>query len=149
MLVRTTYPYFPDDISYTTSNELLLQHCRVSYYIIIIHLALSSGCSHADLHPKGAGHHIWLRVPWGHTLAISLTSTMSKIAESLIIDKALSLQCYQKSVPVSWALSPALLPRLPTSPWFTMTVPDQQLERLFCPGFPQSFCPCGSLYPDC
>ena len=34
---------------------------------IILQLALSSGCCHADIHPKGASHNKYPRVPWGHS----------------------------------------------------------------------------------
>ena len=33
MIVRSTCPSFPDNISHITSNELLLQYCHVSVYI--------------------------------------------------------------------------------------------------------------------
>ena len=37
------------------------------YYYYYYYLALSSGCSHADIHPKGASHNKLPGVPWGHT----------------------------------------------------------------------------------
>ena len=52
---------------------------NININIIIVYLVLSSGCSHSNIHPKGASCSQWPGVPWGHSPGTLNSSTLLSI----------------------------------------------------------------------